>query len=39
MTEALKSLAASNMLIAVALTGVLSLQGGQYFSDKPREDE
>ncbi|KAI5480243.1 Shr3 amino acid permease chaperone [Pseudohyphozyma bogoriensis] len=34
-TEALQSIAASHMIIAVSLTGVLALQAAQGYSDKP----
>ncbi|GAA5875965.1 hypothetical protein JCM1840_006234 [Sporobolomyces johnsonii] len=35
LTEALQSVAASHMIIAVSLTGVLMLQGAQGFADRP----
>ncbi|GAA5869521.1 hypothetical protein JCM16303_000498 [Sporobolomyces ruberrimus] len=35
LTEALQSIAASNMIIAVSLTGVLMLQGAQGYADRP----
>ncbi|GAA6001826.1 hypothetical protein JCM5350_005022 [Sporobolomyces pararoseus] len=35
LTEALQSVAASNMIIAVSLTGVLMLQGAQGYADRP----
>ena len=34
--EILKHLASSHMLISVAVTGVLSLQAGQLYSEKAR---
>ncbi|GAA6005312.1 hypothetical protein JCM11491_002654 [Sporobolomyces phaffii] len=39
LTEALQSIAASNMIIAVSLTGVLMLQGAQGYADRPSSVE
>ncbi|KWU43335.1 MFS general substrate transporter [Rhodotorula sp. JG-1b] len=38
LTEALQSVAASHMIIAVSLTGVLALQGAQGYAERPRDN-
>ncbi|GAA5975521.1 hypothetical protein JCM10908_005186 [Rhodotorula pacifica] len=39
LTEALQSVAASHMIIAVSLTGVLALQGAQGYAERPIVDK
>ncbi|GAA6014744.1 hypothetical protein JCM8202_001646 [Rhodotorula sphaerocarpa] len=39
LTEALQSVAASHMIIAVSLTGVLALQGAQGYAERPHTDK
>ncbi|GAA5869647.1 hypothetical protein JCM3774_005503 [Rhodotorula dairenensis] len=39
LTEALQSVAASHMIIAVSLTGVLALQGAQGYAERPSLDK
>ncbi|TKA58293.1 hypothetical protein B0A53_00030 [Rhodotorula sp. CCFEE 5036] len=38
LTEALQSVAASHMIIAVSLTGVLALQGAQGYAERPQDN-